>query len=148
VIFLLRRAAAKSRARAPSSARDRLGVGPAEEPPGPAASAAPAPGRAGEAPQAEREAEAAAEREAEVEAEAPPTDAEAAAAYKAGLAKTRGWVRPRLGKLSAEEVRRPDAQELEEVLFTADIARADGPIFQSVERPALSKDDLEDSEKI
>jgi len=150
VIFLLRRAAAKSRARAPSSARDRLGVGPAEEAARPRRERKrPRPGEPAKPPQAEREAEAAAEREAEVEAEAPPTDAEAAAAYKAGLAKTRGGFVARLGKLFGKK--KFDAQtleELEEVLFTADIGpRAADRIFQSV-KTGLSKDDLEDSEKI
>ena len=153
VIFVLRRAAAKSRAKAPSSARDRLGVGPAEEAARPRRERKrPRPGEPAKAPQAAREAEAAAaaaEREAEVEAEAPPTDAEAAAAYKAGLAKTRGGFVARLGKLFGKK--KFDAQtleELEEVLFTADIGpRAADRIFQSV-KTGLSKDDLEDSEKI
>ena len=146
ILFVLRRASAKSKAKAPSSARERLGVEPEVEAapkrqrkrprPGekPAPTPAPAP--------AAKAAEAAPEPEA-------PTDAEAAEAYKAGLAKTRGGFVARLGKLFGKK--KIDAQtleELEEVLFTADIGpRAADRIFQSV-KTGLSKDDLEDTGKV
>ncbi|MEO7734255.1 MAG: signal recognition particle-docking protein FtsY, partial [Kofleriaceae bacterium] len=91
----------------------------------------------------------AAEAKQPAEAAEPPTDAEAREAYKAGLAKTRGGFVARIGKLFGKK--KIDAQtldELEEVLFTADIGpRAADRIFQSV-KSGLSKDELEDSEKI
>jgi fused signal recognition particle receptor len=66
-----------------------------------------------------------------------------------GLAKTRGGFVSRLGKLFGRK--KIDAQtldELEEVLFTADIGpRAADRIFQSV-KAGLSKDDLTDAGKI
>ena len=151
VILVLRGAAARSRAKAPSSARDRLGVGPAEEVAKPRRQRKkPRPGELPKTPQAAKEAEAEAEdRAPEVEEEELPTDAEAAAAYKAGLAKTRGGFVAKLGKLFGKK--KIDAQtleELEEVLFTADIGpRAADRIFQAV-KTGLSKNDLEDAGKI
>ena len=151
VLFLLRRASSKSRAEAPADARARLGLEqPAEAPPRrrPVKSAKrPQPTPA----QAEAEAEAEEEAEEEVAAREVPAkaDAETAAAYEAGLAKTRGGFVAKLGKLFGKK--RIDAatvDELEEVLFRADIgARAADRIFQSV-KSGLSKADLEDADKI
>ncbi|MBL9019057.1 MAG: signal recognition particle-docking protein FtsY [Myxococcales bacterium] len=156
VLFLVRRAGAKSRLQA-TSARERLGVEEAEEarprrerkrprpgepelPPKKAAEPEePEPGKARRAGPGST-----AEGGAEVE-----VDQDARDAYKAGLAKTRGGFVARLGKLFGKK--KIDAQtldELEEVLFTADIGpRAADRIFTSV-KSGLSKADLEDSEKI
>ncbi|MBP9089163.1 MAG: signal recognition particle-docking protein FtsY [Kofleriaceae bacterium] len=78
-----------------------------------------------------------------------PLDAEAAAAYKAGLAKTRGGFVARIGKLfGKKQIDEAVVDELEEVLFTADIGpRAADRIFQSVKK-GLSKNDLTDGDKI
>lgn len=139
IVFLLRRASVKSRAAAPASARERLGVEsepvarprrrrrddaePAEPAPPPPAAEKPAP--------------------------RPPPDAEARDAYKRGLEKTRGGFVAKIGKLFGKKT--IDAQtlvELEEVLFTADIGpRAADRIFQSV-KSGLSKADLESPDKI
>ncbi|HUJ58489.1 MAG TPA: signal recognition particle-docking protein FtsY [Kofleriaceae bacterium] len=145
VLLVLRRASQKSRARAPASIKERLGV---EE-------AAPQPKRKRPRPEA-AEPEAKPEPEVEQPAEPEPAaeppaqaDAETTAAYKAGLAKTRGGFVARLGKLFGKK--QIDAQtldELEEVLFTADIGpRAAERIFQSV-KTGLSKAELEDADKI
>jgi fused signal recognition particle receptor len=147
VLTVLRRASARSKQRAPANVRERLGVEP--EPsarprrerkrPRPGEPQRPKPGDARPA---------AAEPAGEPEAEAP-TDAEAREAYKAGLAKTRGGFVARLGKLFGRK--KIDAQtldELEEVLFTADIGpRAADRIFQAV-KGGLSKDELDDAAKI
>ena len=62
------------------------------------------------------------ERRASTDREPPPADAEARAAYKAGLAKTRGGFVARLGQLFGKKKIDADVLgELEEVLFTADI---------------------------
>lgn len=143
IMFLLRRASRKSRLRSPDNARERLGMEPEVEvnqrvrrrprPGRPAAAEPPAPAAKPVQP-------------AEPE---PPIDAEARDAYKAGLAKTRGGFVARIGKLFGKK--KIDAQtldELEEVLFTADIGpRAAERIFQSV-KSGLSKDDLENADKI
>ncbi len=150
VIFVLRRAAARSRAKgAPTSARDRLGGAPLDEAKPRRQRKKPRPGEPpktqAEAKQAEAE-----ERAEEAAAEAElPTDAEAAAAYKAGLAKTRGGFVAKLGKLfSKKKIDATTLEELEEVLFTADIGpRAADRIFQAV-KTGLSKDDLGDADKI
>ncbi|HEX8114073.1 MAG TPA: signal recognition particle-docking protein FtsY, partial [Kofleriaceae bacterium] len=80
---------------------------------------------------------------------APAVDREAREAYAAGLAKTRGGFVARLGKLFGKK--KIDAQtidELEEVLFTADIGpRAADRIFQAV-KSGLSRDELEDPARI
>ena len=137
VIFLLRRASAKSQARA-GSARERLGV--EEE----------APQRVRRRPRPGQEA---AEPTPKVEPgpaeEEVVSDEEAREAYKAGLAKTRGGFVAKLGKLfGKKKIDAATVDELEEVLFTADIGpRAADRIFQSVKK-GLSKDELEDSEKI
>jgi fused signal recognition particle receptor len=147
ILFVLRRASAKSRERAPESVKERLGIkeeAPPEKKRKPRAEAK-KPEKKQPEPEAEEEAE---EEEAEA-APAKPVDAEAAAAYKAGLAKTRGGFVAKLGKLFGKK--KIDAQtldELEEVLFTADIGpRAADRIFQSV-KTGLTKDELEDSDKI
>jgi fused signal recognition particle receptor len=151
ILFVLRRASAKSKQRAPQNVREILGVEPdADRPkrvrrtprPG-AAPAAPEPARPARAKPAEAAAPA---RPAPAE---PVGDLEAREAYKAGLAKTRGGFVAKLGKLFGRK--RIDAQtldELEEVLLTADIGpRAADRIFQSV-KSGLSKDELDDSAKI
>jgi fused signal recognition particle receptor len=142
VMIVLRRASARSKERSPASARERLGYDPDE----PAHQRKRRRRDAGPAKQA-KQPEPEPEREPIVDDK--PTDAETAAAYKAGLAKTRGGFVARLGKLFGKK--KIDAQtldELEEVLFTADIGpRAADRIFQSV-KTGLSRDELEDSTKI
>ena len=140
IVIVLRRASKKSRERAPASVKERLGVEPA-----------PRPGRVGyEEDEARarkaREDKAAEADRAEVEV---PADAETAAAYKAGLAKTRGGFVAKLGKLfGKKQIDATTLEELEEVLFGADIGpRAADRIFQSV-KGGLSKSDLEESDKI
>jgi fused signal recognition particle receptor len=78
-----------------------------------------------------------------------PADEEEVAAYKAGLAKTRGGFVAKLGRLFGKKKIDADILgELEEVLFTADIGpRAADRIFQSV-KGSLSKDELTDASKI
>ena len=138
VVLLLRRASAKSQLQA-RTARERLGV-----------EAETAPKRVRRRPRPGQEA---AEPEAAPEPapEVPEvvSDAEAREAYKAGLAKTRGGFVAKLGKLfGKKKIDAATVDELEEVLFTADIGpRAADRIFQSVKK-GLSKDDLEDSDKI
>jgi len=153
IMVVLRRASARSRQHSAQNVRERLGVEPeaatrprrdrkrtpAGEP------EAKGPTEAG--PAAEPSPEAAREQRGEDDGAA--IDAEARDAYKAGLAKTRGGFVSRLGKLFGRK--KIDAQtldELEEVLFTADIGpRAADRIFQSV-KAGLSKDDLTDAGKI
>jgi fused signal recognition particle receptor len=150
ILFLLRRASAKSRAQAPASVRERLGVElEADRPkrerrrPRPGEAEKPEPA---EAKPARPEADEAAE---EPEADEAAADPEAREAYKAGLAKTRNGFVARLGKLfGKKKIDAATVDELEEVLFTADIGpRAAERIFTSV-KSGLSKDDLEDSDKI
>jgi fused signal recognition particle receptor len=158
IMVVLRRASAKSKHRAPEHARERLGVEPEPEidakkrerkrpRPGGIAGARRGKPAAG-ATAAEAAAAEAAAREA-AEPAAAPVDADAREAYKAGLAKTRGGFVARLGKLFGRK--KIDAQtldELEEVLFTADIGpRAADRIFQAV-KGGLSKDELDDTAKI
>ncbi|HEY6178072.1 MAG TPA: signal recognition particle-docking protein FtsY, partial [Kofleriaceae bacterium] len=80
---------------------------------------------------------------------AVPVDAEARDAYKAGLAKTRSGFVARLGKLfGKKKIDAETIDELEQVLFTADIGpRAADRIFQAV-KSGLSRDELDDSTKI
>jgi fused signal recognition particle receptor len=169
-VLYLRRAAAKSRARAASSIQDRLGLRPEEEPrrekirrrrpgePGEAREAREAPPKrepgkrpeakeAREAKEAKEPKEAARAKEAAEPAEG--VDAEARDAYKAGLAKTRGGFVAKLGKLfGKKKIDEETLGELEEALFTADIGpRAADRIFQSV-KSGLSKADLESPDKI
>src|SRR5262249_1898696 len=142
ILFVLRRASARSRAREPLDVRERLGVEPAVEAKTRRERRRPRPGEP-ETPEATPAAEAPPAEPAE------PVDAEARDAYKAGLAKTRGGFVARLGKLFGKK--KIDAQtldELEEVLFTADIGpRAADRIFQAV-KSGLSRDELDDSARI
>jgi fused signal recognition particle receptor len=147
VMLVLRRASQNSKSRSPETARERLGYDDEDIRPArkrrrdlEAEAARAAEDRARPVPVA-------AKKEAErVEA---PTDAETAAAYKAGLEKTRGGFVARLGKLfGKKQIDSATVDELEEVLFTADIGpRAAERIFQAVKN-GLSRTDLEDSEKI
>jgi fused signal recognition particle receptor len=151
VMLVLRRASQTSKNRSPQSARERLGYDPDETKPA-------------RKRRRDIEAEAAAARAAKASpridrakpvAEAKPVDlgpapdAETAAAYKAGLEKTRGGFVARIGKLfSKKQIDATTVDELEEVLFTADIGpRAAERIFQAV-KIGLSRADLEDSDKI
>jgi len=134
VLYVLRRASLRSRAQAPQSVRERLGVEeevrPARKRPKAEVAEAPPP-------------------EPEPEVEEPVSDEAAREAYKAGLAKTRGGFVARLGKLfGKKKIDAGTVDELEEVLFTADIGpRAAQRIFDSVKK-GLSRDELEDSDKI
>jgi fused signal recognition particle receptor len=123
IMFVLRRASLKSQQKAPETAKERL---EAEARPAPAKKVEPA-----AAP-----------------AEEKPAD-ETTEAYKAGLAKTRGGFVARIGKLfGKKQIDAATVDELEEVLFTADIGpRAADRIFQAV-KTGLSKQDLEDADKI
>jgi len=142
VMVVLRRASARSRNRAPQDVRQRLGVEPEPEAGRRRERKRPRPGAAQAEPEPAEPAEPA--RPAE-----PVTDAEAREAYKAGLAKTRGGFVARLGKLFGRK--KFDAEtldELEQVLFTADIGpRAADRIFQAV-KSGLSRDQLEDAATI
>ena len=136
VLLVLRRASNRSRAQAPQSVRERLGV---EE----------------EArPKRERRRPREPLEEAPAKEEVPAKEEEisdeaAREAYKAGLAKTRGGFVAKLGKLfGKKKIDAATVDELEEVLFTADIGpRAAQRIFDSVKK-GLSRDDLEDADKI
>jgi fused signal recognition particle receptor len=150
ILLVLRRASARSKANAPQSIQERLGVKPEIETRPGRVRKRPRPGEP--TPEPAREgpevAQKAAPAEAGPEAEVP-ADAEAREAYRAGLAKTRGGFVARLGKLFGRK--KFDAQtldELEEVLFTADIGpRAADRIFQAV-KSGLSRDELDDTAKI
>ena len=145
-MLVLRRASLASKTRSPESARERLGYDDEDIKP---------------ARKRRRDLEAEAARTAEDKArpkpkrapqpkpEAAPPDAETAAAYQAGLAKTRGGFVARIGKLfGKKQIDAATVDELEEVLFTADIGpRAAERIFQSV-KSGLSRTDLEDADKI
>jgi len=148
IMVVLRRASARSKQRAPSDVRVRLGVEPEPETAKPRrVRTKPRPGDAAAPPGPMVSPEAKSAEPAG--AEPGPVDAEARDAYKAGLAKTRGGFVARMGKLFGRK--KIDAQtldELEEVLFTADIGpRAADRIFQAV-KGGLSKDELDDSAKI
>ena len=148
VMLVLRRASLASKSRSPESARERLGYDDEDIKP---------------ARKRRRDLEAEAVRTAEDKArpkpkrsptpkpvpETAPPDAETAAAYQAGLAKTRGGFVARIGKLfGKKQIDAATVDELEEVLFTADIGpRAAERIFQSVKN-GLSRTDLEDADKI
>jgi len=141
IVLLLRRAATTSRERGAVTARERLGVEPA---------IVGRPRRERKRPLAEAEGKPPApEAEEEEEAEEAPPDAETRDAFKAGLAKTRGGFVAKLGKLfGKKKIDAATVDELEEVLFTADIGpRAADRIFQSVKK-GLTKDELEDADKI
>ena len=145
VIFLLRRASARSKAKGAVTARERLGVETAQEEGRPRRERKrPRPGQP-DKPRA---------KEPEPEEDLPEVpegvvDEDAAAAYKAGLAKTRGGFVAKLGKLfGKKKIDAATLDELEETLFTADIGpRAAERIFTSV-KSGLSKNDLEDADKI
>src|SRR3954468_17012199 len=79
IVIVLRRASKRSRERAPASVKERLGVEPA-----------PRPGRVGYEEDEARERKAREDKATEAAHVEVPADAETAAAYKAGLAKTRG----------------------------------------------------------
>lgn len=142
VLFLLRRASAKSKTKGGQTARERLGVEAAEEVRPKRQRKRPRPGQAESPTSAEPEPEPASVPETEVAAEE-------AAAYKAGLAKTKGGFVAKLGKLfGKKKIDAATLDELEETLFTADIGpRAAERIFTSV-KSGLSKSDLEDADKI
>jgi fused signal recognition particle receptor len=144
VIFLLRRASARSQAKGAHTARERLGVKDLEEVRPKRERRRPRPGQPAKPATKEAEPE-------EEPAEIPETavDDDAAAAYKAGLAKTKGGFVARLGKLfGKKKIDAATLDELEETLFTADIGpRAAERIFTSVKQ-GLSKSDLEDADKI
>jgi fused signal recognition particle receptor len=132
IMVVLRRASATSKARTTDSIKERLGI--EEQKPERKR-------REGKEPEAKA-------AEPEEPAEEKPSD-ETTAAYKQGLAKTRGGFVAKLGKLfGKKQIDAQTVDELEEVLFTADIGpRAAERIFQSV-KSGLSKADLEQSDKI
>ncbi|MEZ4359374.1 MAG: signal recognition particle-docking protein FtsY [Kofleriaceae bacterium] len=140
ILWILRRASDRSRRDAPQSVQERLRAEPTS-------TAAKQPRR-----EAAREAEEAAPDEAAPEgakdAGEPAEDA-GGRALRSGLEKTRGGFVAKLGKLfGKKQIDSSILQELEEVLFTADIGpRAADRIFQTV-KAALSKDDLTDSQKV
>lgn len=163
LLWLIRRAGDKTRERSAKAVQERVV--------GPAAAERPARERKRERRRQRRRAEPAAreredrdededdddareeaeDRDDEAEPEARPAaeDREATAAYRAGLAKTRGGFVAKLGKLFGKKKIDADVlPELEEVLFTADIGpRAADRIFESVKK-GLGKDDLADAGKI
>jgi len=149
ILVMLRRAGTKSRQATGASARERLGY--EEDQPQQRRRRRPKPedakGEEQKADEEREEREEAGERDEEEEEVA--ADAEATAAYKAGLAKTRGGFVAKLGKLfGKKQIDAATVDELEEVLFTADIGpRAADRIFQSVKK-GLSKSELEDPNKI
>jgi fused signal recognition particle receptor len=153
LVALIRRSAKKSRDAAPQSVQDRLGVKdqpvrrerrrdrPVE--------------KAEKVEKVERKPEKKPEPKKPEKAKKPApepadeVDEDAAAAYKAGLAKTRGGFVAKLGKIfGKKKIDEGLLEELEEALFTADIGpRAADRIFQSV-KGDLSKDDLSDADKV
>jgi fused signal recognition particle receptor len=150
ILLLLRRASARSRAKAPASIRDRLGVEPPPEGRPRRQRQRPRPGEPAPPEPAEPRAPAAEPAPAAI---APPAatavDREARDAYAAGLAKTRGGFVARLGKLfSKKKIDAQTLDEIEEVLFTADIGpRAADRIFQAV-KSGLSRDELDEPARI
>ena len=154
VLFVLRRASIASR-KAAITARERLGM--EEEAPAKRVRKRARPGEeAAPTATAKPRAKPAIEPSEDVidtgevpEGDLAPADADATAAYKAGLAKTRGGFVARLGKLfGKKKIDATTLEELEEVLFTADIGpRAADRIFQAV-KTGLSKTDLEAADKI
>jgi fused signal recognition particle receptor len=138
VLALLRKASSKSQTLSPS-ARNRLGL--QEDEPVVRQRRRPRPGdesKVSESP-----------TQTPPRQPMPPSDEAATAAYKAGLAKTRGGFVSRMSKLfGKKQIDESVVDELEEVLFTADIGpRAADRIFQSVKK-GLSKADLTDGDKI
>ncbi len=153
IMFVLRRASAKSRGRAPDSIRERLGVEPEQQAAKPRRERKrPRPGKPEpakvEKPAKKKTKDEDAHEHVHVD-EHEDSDPEAAAAYQAGLAKTRGGFVARLGKLfGKKKIDATTLDELEQVLFTADIGpRAADRIFQAV-KLSLSKNELDDTDKI
>jgi fused signal recognition particle receptor len=144
LVALLRRAAKRSQERTTRAVQERLGVEQDQPARRRRERVAPRPG--GSRKPASAGTAAAPAKPAEP---ATPVDAEARAAYQAGLAKTRGGFVTKLGKLFGKKQIADDLlEELEAVLFTADIGpRAADRIFQSVKK-GLSKDDLTDGHKV
>ena len=137
---MLRRASARSRAKAPATARERLGVEAARRGrAGPPAAQAPR-GRPSQPPKKPLKPEEAVEE---------PTDAETAPPTRPASRRPAAASSRKLGKLfGKKQIDAATVDELEEVLFTADIGpRAADRIFQSV-KTGLSKADLEDADKI
>src|SRR5580765_4355151 len=146
IMVWLRGASKKSREEAPASIRERLGVEEVEKPkrerkrkPEPKPEPEPEPVEAKPEPKPKK-------RKPEPEPEPEP---EVKEAFKAGLAKTRGGFVAKLGKLfGKKQIDAATVDELEEVLFTADIGpRAAERIFQSV-KTGLTKSELENADKI
>ena len=159
VVILIRRAAARSAKDRP--AQERLGLDhepaaprrrerrPRPEPERPEAKERDR-DRDKDRKERERERDKAAAKAAKaVDKPAAEADAESQAAYKAGLAKTRGGFVARLGKLfGKKKIEAGLLEDLEEVLFSADIGpRAADRIFQAV-KSGLTKDELEDADKV
>lgn len=144
IVYALRRASIRSQQQAPASARERLGY---DDDPQPA--------------RRRRRRDAAATVESSAPARTPvesshrqpdaesATDAESAAAYRAGLAKTRGGFVAKIGKLFGKKhIDAETLDALEEVLYTADIGpRAADRIFQAV-KTGLSRTELESADHI
>ncbi|MBK9070130.1 MAG: signal recognition particle-docking protein FtsY [Myxococcales bacterium] len=145
LVFWLRRAADASRKQASSDLRERLQAKPSARQR--RDDAAPAPPLATTADADDEPAIPSATEPSSVAQETPPNDD--ARAVREGLAKTRGGFVSRLGKLFARKAfDQATLDELEEVLFTADIGpRAADKMFQEV-KAALSKDDLADTSKV
>ena len=143
-VLLIRRAAAKQSSEGAEGVRERLREKPIEQP-GDGDSAE-------EAEQAGEEAEAGADADGEEEVEEDDEEVEAAsgkaartAAFSRGLKKTRGGFVARLGRLfSRKKIDDDLLDELEQVLFTADIGpKTADKLFQSIKQ-ALSRDELGD----
>src|SRR5438128_1192703 len=105
ILLLLRRASIKSRQRAPASVKERLGVED-QAPPARRERKRPRPEAAKPEPKPEPK----------PKPEPPPPAADEVAAYKSGLAKTRGGFVARLGKLfGKKQIDAETLDELEEV---------------------------------
>ena len=143
ILWVLRRASAHSREQTGTSIKERLGV-EEQAPTGRVRKRRPAPSAEGAEAGAAKPAPAPPEPEEEAE-----PDRETTEAFKAGLAKTRGGFVARIGKLfGKKQIDAQTVDELEEVLFTADIGpRAAERIFTSV-KSGMSKAELEDPAKI
>lgn len=148
VIYMLRRASKRSQAKGGATARERLGVRDVSEARPKRQRKRPRPGQPATKVKDEPEPDPEPEDDAPEVPEAPVDD-DAAAAYKAGLAKTKGGFVAKLGKLfGKKKIDAATLDELEETLFTADIGpRAAERIFTSVKQ-GLSKSELEDADKI
>jgi fused signal recognition particle receptor len=149
VLFVLRRASLASQKNAPASARERLGIEPEAEAAKPRRERKrPKVHQAGKPSSKPAKRARSPEPEAEEEDE-PVVSAEAAAAFKEGLAKTRNGFVARLGKIfGKKQIDAETLDELEQILFTADIGpRAADRIFQAV-KTGLTKTELENADKI